>query len=122
MSKKILIVEDNEDARSFMKLLIEKYGYQVLEATDGIEALEKFRRHQPDLVLMDVSLPFVDGLTTAKAIREIEGSGEVPILVVTALGKSIQGQVTEAGCNELISKPVDFEVLRLLIEQHLESA
>ena len=122
MSKKILIVEDNEDARSFMKLLIEKYGYQVLEATDGIEALEKFKRHQPDLVLMDVSLPFVDGLTTAKAIREIEGSGEVPILVVTALGKSIQVQVTEAGCNELISKPVDFEVLRLLIEQHLESA
>ncbi len=122
MSKKILIVEDNEDALSFMKLLIEKYGYQVVEATDGIEALEKFRRHQPDLVLMDVSLPFVDGLTTAKAIREIEGSGEVPILVVTALGKSIQAQATEAGCNELIFKPVDFEVLRLLIEKHLESA
>jgi two-component system phosphate regulon response regulator PhoB len=122
MSKKILIVEDNEDALSFMKLLIEKYGYQVVEATDGIEALEKFRRHQPDLVLMDVSLPFVDGLTTAKAIREIEGSGEVPILVVTALGKSIQAQATEAGCNELIFKPIDIEVLRLLIEKHLESA
>jgi CheY-like chemotaxis protein len=122
MSKKILIVEDNEDTRGFMKLLIENYGYQAIEAADGIEALEKFRRQQPDLVLMDVSLPLVDGLTTTKAIREIEGSGEVPILVVTALGKSIQAQATEAGCNELIFKPIDIEVLRLLIEKHLESA
>jgi CheY-like chemotaxis protein len=121
MPKKILIVEDNEDARNFMKLLIEKYGYQVVEATDGIEALEKFRREQPDLVLMDVSLPIVDGLTTTRAIREIESSGEVPIIVVTAFGKSFNGQAIEAGCNELISKPVDFDVLRSLIEKYLKS-
>lgn len=121
MLKKILIVEDNEDARSFMKLLIENYGYQAIEAADGIEALEKFRRQQPDLVLMDVSLPLVDGLTTTRAIREIEGSGEVPIFVVTAFGKSFQEQAVEAGCNELISKPVDFHILRLLIEKYLES-
>ena len=119
MPKKILIVEDNEDARSFMKLLVENYGYQAIEAADGIEALEKFRRQQPDLVLMDVSLPFVDGLTTTKAIREIEDSAEVPIFVVTAFGKSFREQAIEAGCNELISKPVDFHVLRLLIEKYL---
>jgi CheY-like chemotaxis protein len=121
MLKKILIVEDNEDARGFMKLLIENYGYQAIEAADGIEALEKFRRQQPDLVLMDVSLPLVDGLTTTKAIREIEGSGAIPIFVVTAFGKSFQEQAIEAGCNELISKPVDFHILRLLIEKYLES-
>ena len=121
MAKKVLIVEDYEDTRDFMKFLLESYGYQVIEATDGIEALEKFRRHQPDLVLMDVSLPFVDGLTTTKAIREIEDSGEVPIFVVTAFGKSLHAQAIEAGCNELISKPVDFDVLRSLVEKYLKS-
>jgi len=121
MAKKILIVEDNEDTLSFMKYLIESYGCQAIEASDGIEALDKFKKHQPDIILMDISLPTVGGLTATKAIREVEATGKVPIIAVTAFGKTYREQAIEAGCDDLISKPLDFDVLHLLIEKHLTS-
>lgn len=121
MPKKILIVEDNEDTRSFMKYLIESYGYQAIEAADGIEAIDKFKKHQPDIVLMDISLPTVGGLTATKAIREVDATGKVPIIAVTAFGKSYREQAIEAGCNDLISKPLDFDVIHPIIEKYLKS-
>ena len=120
MPKKILIVEDSEDTRSFMKYLIESYGYQAFEVADGIEALDRFKKHQPDLILMDMSLPTVGGLTATKAIREVDASGRVPIIAVTAFGKSYREQALEAGCNDLITKPVDFDALHPLIKKYLE--
>jgi CheY-like chemotaxis protein len=121
MPKKILIVENNEDIRSFMKYLVESYGYQAIEAADGIEALDQFKKHQPDVILMDISLPTVGGLTATKAIREVETKGKVPIIAVTAFGKSYREQAIEAGCNDLISKPLDFDALHPLIEKYLNS-
>ena len=120
MSKKILIVEDSEDTRDFMKPLIESYGYQVIEAADGIEALDKFKNHQPDLILMDISLPNVGGLTVTKAFRELDTTGKLPIIAITGFGKFYYQQAIEAGCNDLISKPFDFDVLRPLIEKYLK--
>ena len=119
MPKTVLIVEDYEDARSFMKYLVESYGYDVIEASDGIEALDKFKQFHPDLILMDISLPMVDGLTTTKTIREFEDSTKVPIIAVTAFGKSYYTQAIEAGCNDLIDKPVDFEMLAPVIHKYL---
>jgi len=121
MAKKILIVEDNEDTLSFMKYLIESYGCQAIEASDGIEALDKFKKHQPDIILMDISLPTVGGLTATKAIREVDATGKVPIIAVTAFGNAYREEAIEAGCNDLISKPFDFDVLHSLIEKHLKS-
>lgn len=121
MSKKILIVEDYEDTRSFMKYLLEDKGYQVSEARDGIEAFDRFKQIHPDLILMDISLPEVDGLTATKAIREIEEDGEyIPIIAVTAFGRLYYKKAIEAGCNELIDKPVDFESLEPVISHYLE--
>ena len=120
MPKKVLIVEDNEDTRGFMRFLVESYGYQVIEAADGIEALERFKHQHPDVVLMDISLPFVDGLTAAKAIRELDVLGKVPIIVVSAFGKAYREKALEAGCNDLVSKPIDFDVLHPLIEKYLK--
>ena len=121
MRKKILIVEDNEDARSFMKYLIENYGYEAIEAADGIEALDQFRKHQPDIILMDISLPMVSGLTATKAIREVDATGEIPIIAITAFGKLYLEKAMEAGCNDLITKPLDYDVLQSTIEKHLKS-
>jgi CheY-like chemotaxis protein len=120
MRKKILIVEDNEDARSFMKYLIENYGYEAIEAADGIEALDQFRKHQPDVILMDISLPTVSGLTATKAIREVDATGQVPIIAITAFGKLYLEKAIEAGCNDLITKPLDYDVLQTIIEKHLK--
>ena len=120
MMKKVLIVEDYEDTRSFMKLLLEANGYQVIEATDGIEALDKFKQENPDIVLMDISLPIVDGLTATKAIRELEeGSSQLPIIAITAFGKFYYKQAMEAGCNELINKPVDFDTIESILNNYL---
>lgn len=119
MKKKVLIVEDYEDSRSFMKSLVEGYGYQVIEAADGIEALENFKKYLPDIVLMDISLPMVDGLITTKAIKESDDSGRVPIIAVTAFGKSFYKQAMEAGCSDLLSKPLDVDSLKSILDNYL---
>jgi CheY-like chemotaxis protein len=120
MGKTVLVVEDYEDTRSFMKFMLEGKGYQVCEAENGIEAFDKFKQNHPDLILMDISLPEVDGLTATKAIRALEADGEhVPIIAVTAFGKLYYKKAIEAGCNELIDKPVDFDSLEAVLIQHL---
>lgn len=119
MQKKVLIVEDYEDTRSFMKCLLEMYGCQVVEAADGIEAVDRFKQQHPDLILMDISLPVVDGLTAAKAIREFDEQAKVPIIAVTAFGKSFYDQAIEAGCNGLIDKPIDIDMLEPILNQYL---
>ena len=121
MAKTILIVEDYEDTRSFMKYLLEGKGYLVCEAENGIEAFDKFKQRHPDLILMDISMPEVDGLTATKAIRELEADGEhIPIIAVTAFGKLYYKKAIEAGCNELIDKPVDFDSFETVIHHYLE--
>ncbi|MDQ3131333.1 MAG: response regulator [Acidobacteriota bacterium] len=121
MSKKILIVEDYEDTRNFMKFLIESYGYQVIEAADGIEAVDQAKHLSPDLILMDISLPMVDGLTATRAIRESNTAAKLPIIAVTAFGKSYYDKAIAAGCNDLIDKPVDFEMLKPVLNYYLQS-
>ena len=120
--KKVLIVEDYEDSRSFMKFLVESYGYQVVEAADGIEAIDRFRQQQPDLILMDISLPMVDGLTATKTIRKFDEASKLPIIAVTAFGKSYYEKAIEAGCNDLIDKPLDFQTLEPILNQYLAPA
>jgi two-component system cell cycle response regulator DivK len=119
MPKTVLIVEDYDDSRSFLKFAVESYGYRVVEANDGIEAIDRFKEFHPDLILMDISLPMVNGLTTTKAIREFSGSRHIPIIAVTAFGNLYYEQVMEAGCDELIDKPVDFEILEPVINKYL---
>ena len=119
MAKKVLIVEDYDDTRFLMKFLLESYGCQVIEAADGLEALDKVRSTHPDLILMDISLPMVDGLTATRAIREFDSKSKLPIIAVTAFGSSYYKKAIEAGCNDLISKPLDFDTLEPIINQYL---
>ena len=119
MTKKVLIVEDYEDTREFMKILLESYGYKVIEAADGIEAIDRVKQFHPDLILMDISLPVVDGLAATRAIREFDVDSKVPIIAVTAFGKNYYKKAIEAGCNDLIDKPVDFDSLEPILRSYL---
>jgi CheY-like chemotaxis protein len=119
MAKKILIVEDYKDTRDFMKLLLEVSGYDVLEAADGYEAVETVKEQFPDLVLMDISLPSMDGLTATQIIRNFDDAPAIPIVAVTAHGHSFYERAIEAGCNDLISKPLDFDTLIPVLKQYL---
>lgn len=119
MPKVILIVEDYEDSRELMKFMLESFGYQVIEAADGIEAVDKVKQFHPDLILMDISLPFVDGLTATRFIRQLSNNKELPIIAVTSFGKNYYRKALEAGCDDLIDKPVDPERLTPILRQYL---
>jgi two-component system cell cycle response regulator DivK len=119
MQKTILVVEDTEDSRQMMKFLLEMFGYIVIEAENGQQAVKSAAEHHPDLILMDMSMPVMDGLAATKAIRKCDGATRIPIIAVTALGNQIYKSAIEAGCNELISKPIDFSTLQPVIEKHL---
>jgi len=118
MNKKILIVEDYDDARSFMKTLVEGCGYQVLEASSGEEAISIARRESPNLILMDLEMPDMDGLTAAQIIRGFEKSETVPIVAVTAYGID-DAAAAAAGCNDLIFKPVEISDIELVLNKYL---
>jgi len=119
MPKTVLIVEDYADIRTMMKFLLQRFGYDVIEAADGNEAVESVKQNHPDLILMDLSLPNMDGLTATQIIRKFEGIGKVPIIAVTAYGNSYYRRAIEAGCDDLINKPLDFNNLEPILEQYL---
>jgi len=119
MTKKVLVVEDYADTRTMMRYLLQHFGYEVLEAADGQEAVNIARLNHPDLILMDISMPAMDGLTATKIIRTIDGFAKIPIIAVTAYGKSYYRQAIEAGCDDLINKPLDFDNLQPILEQYL---
>jgi two-component system, cell cycle response regulator DivK len=121
MRETILIVEDYDDTRCLMKFMLETYGFRVLEAADGTEAIDRFRQQKPDLVLMDLSLPVVDGLTATKQIRQLSPTDKIPIIAVTAYGDIYRDKALEAGCDALIGKPLDFDKLEPVLNQYLNS-
>jgi CheY-like chemotaxis protein len=119
MQKTILIAEDYADTRSYMKFLLEDYGYEVLEAENGEKAVEVVKQKAPNLILMDISMPIMDGLTATKIIRHFDGMAKLPIIAVTAYGKSYYRQAIEAGCDDLINKPLDPDTLKPILNQYL---
>ncbi len=119
MKKIVLIVEDHPDSRGFMKALVESYGYEVIEAADGEEAVQLAHYGKPNLILMDISMPEMDGLTAIKIIRETMDKNRMPIIAVTAHGKALNKLLLEAGCNGIVNKPVDFDTLQPVIEHYL---
>jgi CheY-like chemotaxis protein len=117
--KKILIVEDYADCREFIKLLLETFGYSVLEAGDGYEAVETVKTQSPDLILMDMAMPFMDGLTATKIIRKLDDGAEIPIIALTASTNSFYKEALNAGCDEVIKKPFENERLKSLLSYYL---
>ena len=112
----VLLVEDTEDNRFMMRRLLEMAGYQVVEATNGEEAVRLAESERPDLILMDLSLPVIDGLAATRAIRKLNGLSRTPIIAVSAHDTSdFQSDALAAGCNSYITKPIDFSQLEQLI-------
>ena len=112
----ILLVEDSDDTRYFMRLELEHCGYKVIEAADGMRAVELALQEHPDIILMDLSLPNMDGLEAAKRIREEEELKKVPIIAVTAHQESTFRQgAADSGFDAYVTKPVDMNFLSELI-------
>ena len=117
MSKSILVAEDAPDVRKIMKLMLERFGYRVFEAADGFEAVQIVEREVPDLILMDMAMPVMDGVQAANAIRNLDH--KTPILCITAFSDRYHDQALAAGCDAVIKKPLNLDRLRPLVEQYL---
>jgi two-component system, cell cycle response regulator DivK len=118
----VLVVEDYDDARELISIWLEGSGYRVVEARDGAEAVEAARRECPDLVVMDMSLPTLDGLSATAAIRRIEELCHVPVIACSAHDvQEWADKALAAGCNDFVSKPVDFAALEKALKRLLPS-
>ena len=116
----VLLVEDTEDNRFMMRRLLEMAGYQVVEAMNGEEAVKLAKSECPHLIVMDLSLPVIDGLAATRLIRKLPHCGSTPIIAVSAHDTSdFQSEAIEAGCNSYVTKPIDFNDLEELIAQLL---
>ena len=116
----ILVVEDSTDTRNVLSFSLTKYGYNVVTAVNGREAVEVALRERPDLILMDLNLPLMDGLAATEQIREHEGLQKVPILAVTAYDTyGMKEAAEEAGCEGYIRKPIDFDRLDTILRRIL---
>lgn len=116
----VLLVEDTEDNRFMMRRLLEMTGYRVVEAMNGEEAVRLAEAEKPQLILMDLSLPVIDGLAATRLIRKLPRFEVIPIIAVSAHDTSdFQMEAIQAGCNSYITKPIDFNELEQLIVQML---
>lgn len=119
MKKKVLIVEDVADVRAMMKIMIEMYGYEAITADDGYEAIEMVKDSDPDIILMDLMMPVLDGVMATSIIRNIEGKNEIPIIALTAYHDIYQKKAMEAGCDAVITKPLNLNKLQPLLNHYL---
>jgi CheY-like chemotaxis protein len=112
----VLLVEDTEDNRMMMRRLLELSGYRVSEAVNGVEAVKEAERETPNIILMDLSLPIVDGLAATRRIRQLPDLSEVPIIAVSAHDTAdFHAEALAAGCDAYITKPIDYTELEDLI-------
>ena len=113
----VLIVEDLEDTRYFMRLAMEQLGYLVIEAADGAKAVEIALRERPDVILMDLSIPEMDGIAATTSIRANEGMREVPIIALTAHHEAdLRSEAKASGFDAYVTKPIDVDFLDELIK------
>lgn len=118
----VLLVDDYDDSRFMLKKYLELIGYSVVEAANGQEAIEMAERACPDLILLDLNMPVIDGLVAAERIRASRTDCQhVPIIAITAFDTyGMKEAAFEAGCNGYIAKPVDFDQVEKLLLSTLD--
>ena len=116
----ILYVEDNPDNRMLVRRILLAEGYSLLEARDADDALKVLDTNRPDLILMDINMPGIDGYTLTSTIKSMPGFANVPILAITAnVMRGDREKTLEAGCDGYIQKPIDIDQLTREIERFL---
>jgi two-component system, cell cycle response regulator DivK len=120
MSAKILYIEDNPDNRMLVRRVLQSEGYTVIEANDGPSGIQTATAQTPDLILMDINLPDVDGYEITARIKQLPGLARVPVIALTAnVMKGDREKTLAAGCDGYIQKPIDIDQLATQIEHFL---
>jgi two-component system, cell cycle response regulator DivK len=120
MSKRILVVEDQPDNRQIIRDMLAPTDYEITEAEDGQQALEAIAKRRPDLILMDIQLPIIDGYTATRKIKSDPALRSIPIIAVTSYALSgEEKKAREAGCDDYVPKPFSPRQLLAKIRQFL---
>jgi two-component system, cell cycle response regulator DivK len=120
MSKRILVVEDQEDNRRILHDLLTSAGYEIIQAENGQEALAAAARERPDLILMDIQLPLLDGYEATRRIKADPDLRAIPIIAVTSYALSgDEGKARAAGCDAYVTKPYSPRVLLAKIREYV---
>ncbi len=120
MSRNILYIEDNEQNMYLVTFLLEKHGYSVSQALDGQQGIDRAAAERPDLILLDIQLPKMDGYTVARNLRKNPELASIPIVAVTSYAMAgDRDKALEAGCNGYIEKPINPDTFIQQVEQHL---
>lgn len=116
----ILVAEDHLDSRDALRALLEAFGYKVIEAVNGRDAIEKALSQRPDLILMDIMMPEMDGFEATRRLRSHDQMAGTPIIAVTAM-EGAQQLAIQAGANDYVRKPVDIRRLVAKVHDWLQS-
>ncbi len=118
--KRILVIEDNEVNLYLIRFMLEKSGYEVIEAREGAVGVELAIKEKPDLIIMDIQLPDINGLEATKRIRASEADGDIPIIALTSFAMTgDRERALAAGCTGYIEKPINPETFISEIEKFL---
>jgi CheY-like chemotaxis protein len=118
--RRVLVVEDHEDTRLLLRVILERRGVGVIESADGEAGARAAEELRPDLVLMDGSLPRMDGCAATRRIREREGGRRVPLVFLSGhASPASRAEAFAAGCDDYLVKPIDFNELARVLERHL---
>ena len=121
MSKRILVVEDQEDNRQILRDLLSNAGYDMIEAEDGQQAITAAAEHRPDLILMDIQLPMLDGYEATRRIKADPALRSITIIAVTSYALNGEEQIARAaGCDDYVPKPFSPRELLARIRQYLQ--
>jgi two-component system, cell cycle response regulator DivK len=120
MKKKILIIEDNEQNLYLVTFILEKNGFDVSQARSGEEGVALAGKNEPDLILLDIQLPVMDGYSVARALRKNPALENIPIIAVTSFAMpGDRENALAAGCTGYIEKPIDPDTFMEQVAQHL---
>lgn len=123
MAQRVLVVEDNNDWRAMLALILNRLGYTVLEATDGSDGIEKAVSEHPDLIIMDYRMPKMNGLEATTALKGNAATKDIPIVICTAVGPEAYKNTELVNyAAEILQKPVKLQVLQALVQKYLPSS
>lgn len=123
MRKEILIVEDDAKNMRLFRDILQFKGYSILEATDGRQGVDLAKEHKPDLILMDIQLPVMDGIEATRIIKSDESCKNIRVVALTAsVMTGDREKIMEAGCDGYISKPIDIKEFLSTIEKYFQTA
>ncbi len=120
MGKKILIVDDDVKNRKLLRVLLQNSGYETIEAEDGQQAINLARENNPDLILMDIRMPVMDGIEATKILKSEGSTAGIPVIALTsyALKGDRERILTDAGCDDYVTKPIEIKLLLEIVRKY----